>query len=257
MEVTLEDFITTDIEAPIRKERILDCMDMGGYYKEAALKADRKGKVAEARVFNLLDTVLRRLYLSVREPNNPFSTSNCHEDLKGILDELKGKQATVISTILPSIENPSLRARLAEIVLVSDKRNEGMARRAISSYCEAIEFSLDKKACFSLGDEWDEKYMICETLRRACHLSCRIGWKGGEAALVKAILLDLYQDAYGGQDPNMFNEVGRIALDFSLVRADKIARDSEFLSGSVKEALEEISWLAEDAKKKSDGESEK
>ena len=252
MTVTLEEFITTDFEAPIRNTRILNCAKLGGYYKEAALKAGKKGCSSEERVFNLLYTVLERIWLYVRQPDNPFASSRHSDDLKGILDGLKGKQASVLSTILPSIENPSLRARLAEIVLLSEKDNEEVINRAISAYCESIGFILDKKSWFSFGDKWDDDWFVYETLRRACQLSDRIGWNGDEALHVRAIALDLYEDAYDGQSPHRFNEAGRVALDFSLVEADKIARDSGFLLGSVKEDLEDLSYLAENAKRKAD-----
>ena len=62
--------------------------------------------------------------------------------------DLRGDQSAVIAELVPTLRNPGLRARLADIVWINDRKLAAMAHRAIDSYCEAVQLVLDGKARF-------------------------------------------------------------------------------------------------------------
>ena len=254
-EVTLEEFESIDFEKPIHYTKTLDCVDMGVQYGKAAEESRAGGRPTEEKVYRLFETALSKVYLSPKTPpfQDPFKDCGHPDTLKEKMAKLTGKQATVFPAILPSVQNPSLKARLAEIVLADDNQKKGMAKIAISSYCESVDWSLNGTASFSIGDKLDENYMICETLYRACTLSDFIGWEGVEVVGVKNLIIEMYLDAYDRCDMFKFNDVARLALDFSIVYADKVFKDAEFLLGHFKDYLkDEMTQLCEDAKSKSD-----
>ena len=253
--VTLEEFSSIDFESPILYLETLDCMKIGNYYKKASLEFKQNGHSTEERIYNLLYIALNRIYLNLRSniSDMPFIATGHPDTLEGMMDKLKGKQAIVFSSIIPFIRHPSLKARLAEIVFTNDRQRKDMVKVAISSYCKSIEWSLDGKAVFSSGDKLDENYLICQILNRACFLSDYIGWKGEEALTVQSLILDLYHDINDEMNFYMFNEIARVALNFSVVDADKIFKDSEVMINGWKNYLkDEMTQLCEDAKNKSD-----
>jgi hypothetical protein len=70
-----------------------------------------------------------------------------------IPSDVRGEQSDVLEAVLPRVEHPALRARIADVVWTNDMRKAGVAKTAIDAYCDCVEGLMDGslKAAYPVG----------------------------------------------------------------------------------------------------------
>ena len=120
--VSLEDFLAIDCEAPLTGTRKVHCACFGPIYESARKSAQKDGCGSEQRVYGLLSAVTQ-IYFKPRDRAEPFGPLIVIEGKRSVIpDDLRGNQSRVFAQIAPAIRNPGLRARLADIAWLNDRR---------------------------------------------------------------------------------------------------------------------------------------
>ena len=225
--VTSEEFASVDIEAPIRTSDKVDCWSLGSLYGAAASEKQECGNAIAARVFGLLSAITN-IHLKPGNQSEPYGPQFVMDGRRSIIPaDLRGDQSTIIAQIVPTIQNPGLRARLADIVWYNDRKHAAMAPRAVNAYCEAVQLVLDNKAEFFKDDRRASDKQGCEMLRRACQVAHATGWKNPEASRLTTLVEAVIQDTVDRQDHRGFSNLAEIGLQFGIDDPASIAATAE------------------------------
>lgn len=228
--VTTDDFNVTDIEAPIRDSRHVDCLSLGKLYKAAAEQKECSNEVAY-RVYELLSSILY-ITLKPQDIGEPYGPVCVFEGRRSLVpSDLRGEQSVILGELATGIRNPGLRARLADIVWLNDKKRADMAREAIMAYCRIIQDVLEGKAQFRTETLAASSKEGCKMLRRACRISHETGRKEPEASNLYDFVEKVIQDSIDQENLSGFFNIGEISLHFRIGDLGSVARNAEKFAG--------------------------
>ena len=182
------------------------------------------------RVFRLLASVCIIHFKphDTAEPYGPMGVFGTERTL--IPSDLQGDQSTVFAEIVPDIRNPGLRARLADIAWINDRKLADLARQAIKAYCEAVQLVLDGKAELFPEERRACSNSGCNMLRRACQIAYAIGWKEPERSELKSLIKAVASDAFNLKDNRGFLNAGELCLDYSIEDPIILAENAEAMA---------------------------
>ena len=237
--VTIDELKSVDIEAPIRGSDHVDCNSLGSLYRAAASDQEKSGNTTAARVFDLLCEIV---YIDLKpedrtEPYGPYWVMDGHRST--IPGDLKGEQSQALAAIAPDVQNPGLRARLADIAWYNDKSLKKMAQMAIAAYCEAIELVMAGRNQILKIHPNSIGFPGIRMIHRACQIaqatgSKATGWKDPEGSRLKSLMQMVLQQVPERGDFRDFCEIGSRILSMKLSFCDpaKIAAIAEKYAAS-------------------------
>ena len=230
--ITVEDFAAVELEAPIRESRNLDCWSLGSLYQSAASEAKANGNEAEARVFALL-VGITNIHFKPEDRAEPYGPLSVFDRKRTLIpSDLRGEPSAAIAEAVPAIQNPGLRARLADIAWQNDRRLAAMAQQAIDAYCESVELVLGGKGEFFNDDRTASGHDGCAMLRRACQIAQVTGWKDPGAARLGSLVTAVVRDAIDRRDHRGFSNASEVALECGFGDPAAIAVNAETFAES-------------------------
>ena len=230
--VTIDEFHAVDIEAPIRESRNVDCTSLGGLYATAASEQSDAGSTIKHRVFRLLASIA---YMTFKPEDRaePYAPQWVVGNSRSIIPaDLKGEQSSALATIAPGIQNPGLRARLADIAWYNDRSSQTMAQVAIGAYCEAIEAVVNGGAEILYAPQGAVGRQGSDLLRRACQIAQATGWKNPEGSRLKSLMQTVLRQAPKRGHGGDFLDLAKLSMQFSSSDAPTIATTAETLAAS-------------------------
>lgn len=226
--VTAEDF-TAGCEAPIAASRKVDCKCLGSLYQEAAQEAEAAGDERAARVYRLLAAVTQ-IHFKPSDKAEPYGPMLVMGERRSLIpSDLRGTQSAVFAAVAPGISNPGLRARLADIAWLNDRKQAVMAQLAINSYCAVVQAVIDDKAEFYFEDAKATSHNGAQFLRRACQIANVTGWKEPEASTLKGMIATLSESAINERDARGFLIMGELDADYRITEPQLMAERAETL----------------------------
>ena len=230
---TAEEFAAVEIEAPIRGSSNVDSWSLGSLYQTAASEAEASGNESAARVFALLCEIAN-IHFKPEDRAEPYGPLSVFNDQRTLIPaDLRGEQSAAIADLVPNIENPGLRARLADIAWQNDRKRASIAQQAIEAFCEAVSLVLDGKAEFFNEDRTASGYDGCRMLRRACQLAHATGWKDPGASRLRTLTGTVIRYAIHREDHRGFLDVSEVALEYRIDDPAAIALNAEKFATSV------------------------
>ena len=228
--VTSAEFAAADFEAPIGDSSNVDCWTLGSLYQTAASEAEESGDGSALRVFALL-ALIANIHFKPEDRAEPYGPQSVFDGRRSMIpSDLRGTQSAVISEFVPTIRNPGLRARLADIVWQNNRKVPSMAQLAVDAYCDAVQLVLDGQAEFFDGDRTASGYDGCRMLLRGCQIAHATGWKDPQASRLRTLLGTVIRDAIDRQDHRGFFNVGDVALQFGIGDPANIASNAEIFA---------------------------
>ena len=233
MTVTADEFAAVEVEAPIRNSRNVDCWTIGSLYRTAASQAEADGNETAVRIFALL-TQIANFHFKPEDRSEPYGPQSVFDGKRSMIPaDLLGEQYAAIADLVPTIDNSGLRARLADIAWLNDRKLAAMAQQAIAGYCESVELVLDDKCQFFNEDRTASGHDGCRMLRRACQIAHATGWKDPDASRLRALVGSVIRDAIDRQDHRGFFNATDVALQFSIDDPAIIATNAEAFAESI------------------------
>ena len=230
--VTREEFAAVEIEAPIRDSRNVDCWTLASLYQTATSEAKQSGDEPAVRVFALL-AAMANIHFKPEDQAEPYGPQSVFDGRRSIIpSDLRGEHSAVIAEYVPATRNPGLRARLADIAWLNDRKLPGMAQLAIDAYCEGVELVLDGEAEFFDDARTASSNDGCNMLRRACQIAHATGWKDPQASRLRTLVGTVIRDAIARQDHCGFFNAADVALQFGIDGPATIATTAETFAAS-------------------------
>ena len=138
-----------------------------------------------------------------------------------------------------------MRARLADIAWLNDRKQAGIAQLAISAYCAAVQDVIEGKAELFFEDAKATSHSGAELLRRASQIAKMTGWKGPEASALENLIGSLSESAFCERDARGFLNMGELDTDYRITepkvvaeRAETLARSAELESDTARHVWE-------------------
>ena len=229
--VTAEEFAAVDAEAPIRDSKNVDAWSLGRLYQTAASEED-SGNATAHRVFGLLSAVAQ-IHFKPEDRSEPYGPQSVFDGRRSMIpSDLRGDQSTIFTELVPTIRNPGLRARLADIAWHNHRNLAAMAQQAIDAYCEAVQLVLDGEAKFFDEDRTASSNDGCDMLRRACQIAHATGWKDPQASRLRTLVGAVIRDAINHRDHRGFFNASEVALQFRFDDPAIIAANAETFAAS-------------------------
>jgi hypothetical protein len=229
--VTVEDFGEVDIEAPIRELCVADPARMCSAYSQSAVAVSKDGNSRAQRVYSLLSAVCG---INLRPSNQAAPWVPMWTLASGTRsatpDDFRGAQTEAFSSIVSRIENPGLRARIADIAWCNNRRDGRSAAAAIDAYCDCVVRLLNGTLGAAHGHATpSDAYPL---MHRAMLLSKLSTSRNRRPPRVAETFEVLYRAAREQGDVTTFVRLTDIALEYSLREANVAAADLEAVASS-------------------------
>ncbi len=227
--VTQEDFVSADLEAPIRGSNKVDCWNLAALYETAAREHKQAGNETAARVYCLIADV-SHMHFNPEDRAEPYGPNFVLGGRRSMIPcDLRGGQSDVFAAIASNIDNPGLRARLSDVAWHNNRGLFAMAQLAINAYCDTVQAVLDGTAEFFSDERTASSRSGTEMLHRACQIAHATGWKKSEKIRLKSLITTVVQDAFNRKDHRGFLNTAELSLQLRIGESDAIARNAETL----------------------------
>ena len=229
MLISVEDFKAVDFEAAIRDSKKVDYLSLYRLFRDRAKQYREAGCNKTASVMEFLSEICQ-IVLRPTKDSGPFHPAETFGDRRTMIpSDLPEKQTEVLASIAESIENPGLRARIADIAWINKRQNVAMAKLAIEAYCEAVRRVLHRTAEFRKSDSVASDGEGYNMLKRACQIAKATGWKKQEASALKSLVQEVSKDALDRGDPSGYICASDISLTFNIEDPTSLATNAEKL----------------------------
>ena len=141
LRASLADLVDFDFEAPISRSTSADSNELSQLFRTAAENAATDGspETPAARVFSMLAAVTG-MYLKAQEPNEPFGPMVVWAEGRRSVapGDFRGAPIEVLSEMAARAEHPVLRARLADVSWLLERKRAELGKTAIAAYVEIV-----------------------------------------------------------------------------------------------------------------------
>jgi hypothetical protein len=230
------DLVDLDFEAPIIDLQSADSNELGQLFRAAAERttADGKPESPAARVFSMLAAVTG-MHLKAQEPNEPFGPMVVWAEGRRSAApvDFRGEPVEVLAQMAARAKHPVLRARLADVCWLLDRKRVQLGKAAISAYVEivnqvdsgALKFQYDK-------ERGALKFEARDLLRRALSIARAMGLDQTAASVPRAMVADLRARSLENSVPIPALWFGHLDLDFGVSDPGEVGKGVEpFIAG--------------------------
>jgi hypothetical protein len=229
--VSAADFDAVDFEAPIRGLQLADVHEMFTTYQRACASADEAKDGCAHGVYRLLAT-LCGIALHPADKGSPWGPMMTFQTGRtAIPEDFIGEQTTTISAIVPRVESPALRARLADIAWSNDRRDGRSAAAAVEAYCDTVIGILDCSLNTSHGRAPVQEALTF--LYRAMQIAKGSTARNKRPPKVALTFEAMHAAARDGKDIWSFVSIIDLGLDYGLRQPAIAAPELEALAGII------------------------
>jgi hypothetical protein len=220
LRASLADLVDLDFEAPIVGSQSADSDELGQQFRAAIDNAvlDGSSETPAARVFSMLTSVMG-MHLKAKEPNEPFGPMVAWADGRRSAApvDFRGEPLDVLAQIATHAKHPVLRARLADVCWLLDRKRVQLGASAISAYVEIVEQVDAGTLKFRFDNEQGSlKHEACELLRRALSIARGRGLDASAGAAAHDVVVDLRKRSFEKRLPIPYLWFAHLDLDFGV-----------------------------------------
>jgi len=234
LKATVPDLDEVDAERPIAGLSSADTQELSDAYSRAAEALEGQGATTDSsaamRLFTFLSALLS-MYLKSRDRAEPFGPrfqfsngrSAIPEDFLGHLD--------LLSELAARATTPVIRARLADVCWLLDRKRGNLGVTAITAYIEIIE-GVECGALEFLGTDGDcLDPRACDLLRRALFIGLNIGRDKAEVIKAREAIARFRDRAIDRGMPASVIWFSELDMEFGVSAPDKVAAGVEAVLG--------------------------
>jgi hypothetical protein len=200
LRATAADLGSRDFEIPITDSVSATSYELSDQYRRVAQPPVAGPKLPdspEARLYSML-WAITGMHLKAHEREEPFGPMLAYPDGRrsAIAADFRERHVDLLADMAARAVNPVLKARLADVCWLLDRRRGTLGGIAIKAYMDTIEGVESGALKFrSADDDQALKHDACELLRRALCIGWTIGWNKPEAIRARAVLIRLRERA--------------------------------------------------------------
>jgi hypothetical protein len=233
LRASLSDLAGFDFEAPIADAKAADSRDLSDLYRAAVGTADSNGALPDtpaSRGFSMLSAVTGMLLRSQLK-NEPFGAMAVFADGRrsSVLSDFRGAPVEVLAAMAERTNHPTLRARLADVCWVLERKRSQLAGLAVGAYGAIVRKVIAGELHFHSGDDVKDalSFEVRDMLRRALHIGRSIGWDKEETLATRALVVDLRKRGPAQGLPMLAYRFCELDLDFNVSSPAEIGKDLE------------------------------
>jgi hypothetical protein len=242
LRASLADLRDLDFEAPIAESQSADSAELGELFRAGAgeLSADGAAGTSASRVFAMLSAVMG-MHFRPQEVNEPFGAMAVFADGRRTAApaDFRGPPMEVLAAMAKRAKHPVLRARLADICWLLDRKRGHLAHAAAAAYVEivklvdvgALKFRFDK-------DHGALKYDARDLLRRALLIGRAAGFDKAGASAARDAVAELRVRSLEKRLPIPAIWFGHLDLDFGISEPTEVGKGVESLIGALPAATD-------------------
>lgn len=241
--VALQSFVDTTPDALLAGLRSVDCSDFWNVFATARDAASESGEPERAAALDVLAGA-SSLVLRAAEPLRPFAPLlEMTFGSSARPDAYRGLQAEIFAELAPTIEQPALRARLADLAWFLAKR-PGSAKLAIQAYLACVQCILSGRATMRGNRGEASSTRALDLLRRACVIERQLGWGKDQAPDLILAAKKIRDQARRRGDAIGYVQAAELALDFALAKPLFIGRTAEKIAADGVDGVDEHAEIA-------------
>jgi hypothetical protein len=193
------DLVGLDFEAPIAGSTSPTCDALSDLYRREAYPnkaGEPPVETPATRVFAMLLAVTS-MYLKAHERQEPFGPLMSSGDRRtAIPADFRGKPVKLLADMAARSVNPVLKARLADMCWLLERRRGTLASAAVGAYVDTIEAVERGTLRFAFGhSDGALEHGARDLLRRALHIGWSIGWDKAETLRARNAVVRLREQA--------------------------------------------------------------
>jgi hypothetical protein len=222
----LQDF---DFEAPIAGLTTADCSEMSEKFEAAAApiyQVTTPNDIPATRVFAML-SAMTGMHFRPDDRHEPFGPMFVLNDRRSPAPEdFRGAPVDVLAKMAERATNPALRARLADVCWLLDRKRGKLGSAAIGAYVETVLKAKagELKYRFQEDDE-TLQHESRDYLRRALHIARIIGWEKQESVQAQEAVVDFRKRANAERALPPVQWFGKLDLDSGISKPGEVAAD--------------------------------
>ena len=233
LRASLVDLANLDFEAPIRGSPSADSNGLGERFRASAESAatDAASETPAARIFSMLAAV-NGMHLKAQDPNEPFGPMVVWAEGRrsAAPGDFRGEPVAVLAEMAARAEHPVLRARLADVCWLVERKRAQLGKTAISAYVEIVKRVDGGALRFRFDNEPSAlKHEARDLLRRALSIARAIGLDQTAASAPRALAADLRLRAFESKLPVPALWFGHLDLDCGISNPAEVGRGVEAL----------------------------
>ncbi|HYF52216.1 MAG TPA: hypothetical protein VEJ63_22605 [Planctomycetota bacterium] len=235
--VAVEEFAAVDFEGALHDRSKVEARDLSSQYTRLAREADERQDTTSLRVFALLSAVCG-IQLKPDDRAEPWGPMASFGDQRTALpSDYKGEQSATFLAIMDRIDNPGLRARLADIAWTNDRKAAGRAGAvAVAAYRECADGLLSGKFKPYLRES-RASFEALKNVQRAFAVAQATTKKDAKGRAkfsdeLKATALALYSAAKDAREYVVFLHTAERALHYEVIDPVTVATDCEAIAGT-------------------------
>ena len=226
LRATAADVKDLDFEIPIAGSTSATTYELSEQYRRAA-QSPATGAGApdtpEARVFTMLSAVTG-MHLKADEREEPYGPLMTLADgsRTAVLADFRNGHVDLLAEIAMRCRNPVLKARLADVCWVLDRRRGRLGAVAIAAYIDTIE-SVEREKLKFVGGDGGALEHANVLLLRALLIGRTIGWKKPETIRARKMVVRLRERATELRSGVPTLWFAKLDLDFGLSDPTEVA----------------------------------
>lgn len=234
LSVTPQELAQTDLEAPIASSNKFECWSLAAQYQAASSATTEESGGATALVYGLIQG-LCQLHFKPDDSAEPFGPFFVRADGQRTLipSDIPVELNDALANLAPKLHNPVLRARVADVSWVNNRKLGACARIAITAYCECVALLSAHYLESSHEDADPTDFDVIQYLRRAAQIA--VVTKGKQAFPRKLVegIQRAREDAFSRAYLHGFIQAAKLDLDYEISSPADIATQAEHLFRSI------------------------
>jgi hypothetical protein len=230
-QASLADLGDIDFEAPIGASQSADSAELSELFRGAANGADGAAlDVSATRIFGILAAVTG-MHFKPQDPNEPFGPMFVFEGRRSAISaDFQGPAVDLLATIAERAKHPVLRARLADVCWLLDRKRGRLGLMAAAAYVEIVEKAQSGSLKFRFDkDRGVLKFEARDLLRRALVIGRATGMEKEGPAAARKVATDLRVRSLDERLPIPMLWFGHLDLDFRLSDPADVGKGVEVL----------------------------
>jgi hypothetical protein len=236
-------FDTCVLEAPIAALNQIDMTSLALAYHQASVATASPCK----EVYSFLAEIAG-IHLNPAERGTIWRPGSSFDNRRSVIpSDFRGEQSDILESVLPRLEHPALRARIADIVWTNDMRKGGVAKTAIDAYCTCVEGLLDGSLKAAHPIDGLDLVDAQTPAHRALQIASATTKRGTPRPdRVIAVLKALYGAALKDGQPVIFSRIVQLCTDYKIIEAKQAANDLEMAANAKPDIYPEAIRMALD-----------
>ncbi len=229
---TADDFAATDINAPLAAAKTIDCTEASSLLGAAANAAEAVQRHAEYRAYSMLGSIAS-FYFKPENQAEPYGPMMRFEGKRTAQpDDFSKAIAQMLAAQLERVSHPGLRARLADLVWIVDRKQHAAAAEAVAAYAAIVDALVEKSATLRRGQADEHGHEVPQFLRRALQIGKAIGWDKDVVLKARGQVAALRKSSVETAKTFSHIRFATLDLDYQISDPIEIATDAQRLAAT-------------------------